>query len=509
MQLFRAMTPLLVILALAPAMLHAEGELASQPWNNYLKSHIAPRQPLTNLSQEYAHWHSMVYLPSCYGWPRYHLAINGFYRETTNEKEAGELFGSGKGCNSITIGTKSSVNTITGGTETAQTGSPSLSQPPLIFADRSFMMRRANGPIVEKGGIVFKPQQSIGGVRFDFHYDLCVGEWDKLFFQASTPLVYVENKPGATICDDLKDDCYKTLLKKYFEGHYEEKNEHNLQEPLTKAKIRESNHRFGFADVKISLGYKYYETENSHLFMKINMIVPSGNKENGDYLFDATYGNGGHLGLGWQVDAATSLECNKHITLKFMGAFSHTYLFEAQEMRTPGILTTEGKPVPFGQYYLVGRINQEKAALFPAANVITQKMRIKPGHQFEGLIAGCLQSSNFVIDAGYNMFWRDREDAWIKNWKDDYYALASHSYDTSVPFVDGVFFSKLNRINFDTRTVESPVLFTHTIYGSLGYNLSMCKKRYLLMSVGGSYELSTSSRGFDAYSVWVKTGFSF
>ncbi len=479
--------------------------------NEHLKTYLSPRYAIRHLPHEYSTYHDHVYTKSKNCSMKTKMQLTGFYRSSTEEAKAGEHFGGSRGQNGINI------------------GNPFDPSGPVGFvADRARMMRKADPAnlqtgvignasfVEEKGGIVFRPKHQQVGLRFDLHHDLC-GPFENFFFQVSTPLVHIKNDLKVTICDDaLGDECGKPLAR-FFNGSYEVTDDiFNLQSPLTKARICGAHSRMGFGDIDFNLGYKCYEKEQHHVFLKIKLTVPTGSKPNGEYLFDAVYGNGGHFGLGWQLDTGMNFECTKHATMKVMAAFMHNYLFEASEIRTPSI-----KGEPFSHYYLAGRVGQEEKPFFPAANVLTQSMRIKPGHQLEGLLAGSFKSSNFVIDAGYNLYWRDRESAWVKRWKDNEYALiaqpvrnAAGEFDdinaepTTINAVNATSAEIIDKNDIDTSSVETPELISHTLFASLGYNFKLyhCP---MFAGLGGSYEFGNNRTTFDTYSLWVKLGTSF
>jgi len=76
------------------------------------------------------------------------------------------------------------------------------------------------------------------------------------------------------------------------------------------------------------------------------------------------------------------------------------------------------------------------------------------------------------------------------------YALNSEGYQT-------LMFS-----DFDLDSAAAPALLSHTIYGSLAYDWSLCNYP-VFASLGGSYEFAPDNTGVEKWMIFGKVGVSF
>ena len=410
----------------------------------------------------------------------------GFYQDSTNHEQIGKYFGIGNGKNSFVVGTEAQV---TAGTADILNG---------------FLIHDNGGQSNLAGKVSFNPHQQAAGVRFDyfqsFNTPIC-----GLFFKARLPLVSVERDMQLRV-DDSVNSPAGFSLQDFFKGNVEETNagSGNLQDKLTKAKIDGRRHKFGVADIDLALGHKFVDTDTKHLFLNVGITIPTGSKVRGEFLFEPVVGNGQHFGIGGGLDAGVLLWCNENASLRFLAAAEYRYLFERTEHRTVGV-----KDLPLGYYYLAGELGKPAdTPLFPAANVLTQGLKVKPGSQFDSLIALSFKSSGFIVDVGYNLFWKDREDVWLKHWDDDTFIIPVTGFDTNAILDAADAFKTLNKSDLDVSAAATPSLFTHKIFAGLGYTTKVYCDYPLSFGVGGSYEFGTSNADLENYAVWAKIAVS-
>lgn len=481
------------------------------------KTYLSSRAPGVNLAMEYTTWHDHVYkgksprtacakrcvkscsrpcnhamAPSC-AKPcnpktlNSHFQVTGFYQDSTNKAEVGEYFGIGNGKNSFVVGDDAAV----------------ASNPPTANILNRLLIHKddvTGGPSTLAGNVSFNPHQQIAGLRFDYFQDL-TSPLCGMFFKMRMPVVWVEHDMKLRVAGSVNSDPAPGFsLQDFFKGNVSETTDgDNLQDPLTKAKINGRRHKFGVADIDLAVGYKCVHSDTGYLFLNAGITIPTGNKVRGEYLFEPVCGNGQHFGLGAGIDAGAELWCNQNAAFHILAAAEYRYLFERTEERTVGVNGT-----PFGQYFLAGKANQQDEPLFPAANVLTQGLKVKPGSQLDSMVAVAFKSGGFVLDVGYNMFWKDNEDVWLKNWQDGVYALANVDYPTSAQFDLGTrALQPLNRADLNVQAAATPSLFTHKIFGGIGYTSKICSCP-LSFGIGGSYEFATTNADLENYAVWAK-----
>ena len=466
------------------------------------KTFLAPRAIGTNLPMELTTWHELAYqkLDKKAGHSIFsHLAMTPFYQGSDNKDDVGEYFGIGNDKNNFVVGAAGATGTEVVGTNLIH--DYGLSVPALA------------------GTVTFNPSQEIWGARFDYFQSFghpCAG----LFFKASMPVVYVKNNVDINVDDSqsIKVGGKEFSLRDFFAGKVVVADDPNsLQKPLTKAKIAGDQSKFGVADINLALGYKIHQTKKDFIFLSAQIIIPTGPRPNGEYLFQPVLGDGKHFGLGARLDGAVQLWKNKHAAIRVLLDADYRYLFESTEKRMPGVKdftpsdpASDGSNSNLSQYYMAGTIGQVDQPLLPAANILTQGVKVKPGSQFDLLADLSFKSGGFIIDLGYNFFYKDEEDCWMKgHWKDDVYALASNAYSTATIFGDADILTPLNKENLDVEAVKTPSQVTNKVFAGLGYQFNYSKSVPGLVGIGGSYEFASDNSALENYSVWLKLGISF
>ncbi len=457
------------------------------------KTFLAPRATGVNLPMEYTTWHGHVYGKKCNPRNRTSFQVTPFFQGSTNEGELGEYFGINKESNSFTIGSGLDV-------------------------PHNYLIHNTGAGAGAKGTVSFHPDQEAWGARLDFFQDIntpCA----KFFLTASAPIVSIERDMDMRVADEVLfvRGSESFSIKDFFNGAVESKTARNAQEALKKAKIGGHHSKTGLADIDVALGHKCIYKKNRHLFLNIGVTIPTGTKVRGDYLWAPVVGNGRHVGLGAGVDAGIQVWKSKRAKAKILFAADYRYLFEATEQRTIGL---QDSGVPMAHYFLAQKVNAPAdTPLFPAANVLTQDVRVKPGSQIDAMIDFSFMCSKFTVDFGYNMFWKDQESVWVKNWSDNTYVIVPASFDTSLVF-SAADCSVLNLVHQDTRptTAEelldvdaatSPAQLTHKIFGGVGYTFNVCCNHPLSIGAGASYEFVSTNAALENYSFWIKAGVSF
>ncbi|MFA5306836.1 MAG: hypothetical protein WC365_05290, partial [Candidatus Babeliales bacterium] len=189
------------------------------------------------------------------------------------------------------------------------------------------------------------PEQTIYGARIDYFQNLGILLND-LYLKADLPIVHVQNDPKLSVSSsdaDLQAD-----LKSYLEGTYYTiptatledagliAHGHDLQTALTKAKILK-NSVTGVADIDVALGYKFVNSEKYLFALALATTIPTGNKETGEYMFEAIAGNGRHWGLGADICGSARVWGKLNHNLKLSLKMKYRYLFENHSHRTLGI----------------------------------------------------------------------------------------------------------------------------------------------------------------------------
>lgn len=481
--------------------------LASDSFNR--KTFLSSRPIGVNKAMELTTWLDHPYKNNKDNHIHSHLQATGFYQSSNNGGSLGKYFGidsvSGRK-NSFIIGTQADV----------------LAKDADI--DNTLLLHSINGagavaPSNLAGVVTFSPRQRAAGFALDYFQDIN-HPIHRVFFKAHLPVAWVERNVRMSIADGVSGTVLAAggaqspefSIQDFFAGNVSVANagSTNLQTGLASAKINGRQSEGGIADLDLALGYKALYHDTHYLFLNVGITIPTGTRLRGNDLFEPFYGNGRHFGFGLGLDAGADVWCNEHANLRAVLAADYRYLFEGSEVRTVGL-----KSYPLGHYFLAAKNGQVNKPLFPAANVLTQPVRIKPGSQLDALVGFEFKSSNIILDAGYNLYWRDDESGWVKNWTDNVYALAGRAYSTATVFdlntnppVDTQALVTLNKSEFDNKSFLTPSLLSHKLYAGAGYQW-MYGCNQCSVNLGGSYEFATTNADLENWSVWGKACVSF
>lgn len=458
------------------------------------KTYLSPRSPGVNLAQQYTTWHDHVYGKRC-GKTHTSFQLTGFYSESGQSKDLGKYFGIGNDSNSFTVGD---------------------AFPDVELESRDFIHDETINPAnIVTGSLSLNPRQETWGARLELFQDIHF-RWAKFFISATLPVVHVKRSMRVKQVDET---AFRGLTPADFfaggtpEAHPTRPGE-NLQDALTKAKIGGNHSETGVADIDLMLGWKALYTKKHHLFINFGLTIPTSNKPNGEYLFAPIYGNGDHLAVGAGIDAGATLYHADESNVRLLVAGNYRFLFDNTQKRTPGFKDLGGNALPFVHYNLALKLEQPAGApLFPAANVITQDVRVEPGSQVNALAALSLSYRSVMFDVGYDLFWREKESVKIKSWEDDTYYIADQGRDTSSPgsaaSIATLGESPINKDGFDIASITTPSLLSHKIFGSLAYNGKIKKDYPFGLGVGASYEFASNNADLENWSIWLKAIFSF
>jgi hypothetical protein len=384
--------------------------------------------------------------------------------------------------------------------------------------------------------ISLDPEQTVYGARIDYHQNL--GSILKnLYLKADMPIVHAENNPKLAVdhvtqpvlwVGSLADD-----IRNYFEGKFEQRaklnvgtiDATNLQEKLTKAKILK-NSTTGVADIDVALGYKFVNSEKYLFALALATTIPTGNKETGEYMFQAIAGNGRHWGFGADLCASARAWGKINHNIKLSLKMKYRYLFENDAYRTLGINDSRGLR-DWGQYHLLLPSNPLRPnsaggfppTLIPAANITTLRVDVTPGSQFDGIFDFTYNNGGFNFDLGYNLYYRDREDVDRKqDLPASTYAVASRGFDCEIGAQQAIAHADIDgdlatlwyvdNAHLNTSVAETPSQLTNSIYAGMGYT----PKNWdipLMMGIGGKYEFASNNAVLEQWSVWGKMGVTF
>lgn len=446
------------------------------------------------MAHKYTTWADHVYGKRC-GKAQTSFQLTGFFSESEKGKDLGNYFGIGNKSNSFTVGPTTAPGEI----------------------NTDFLMHDFAGIGNASGTITLAPRQEAWGARLDFFQDLHF-RFGKFFIAATLPIVHVQQNMRIQTTDGLPTRAIggtQFTLEDFFSGKFENADPadaENKQSALTKAKIGGSHSETGVADIELELGWKALESKKCHIFLNLGFTIPTSNKADGEFLFEPIYGNGDHFAFGGGIDAGVTLWCKDKNKVRLLLAGDYRFLFDNTQKRTLGVMDDVGVPQRFGHYAAGYKLLQDPGTpLFPLANVLTQNVGVEPGSQIDALAALSFNFCRLTFDAGYNLFWRDKESVKVKAWEDGVYYQASILRDATDAFtlVNAGLDTPINRKNLNIAAAATPSLLSHKIFGSLAYSGKIKNQYPCSFGVGGSYEFADTNADLENWSAWIKAILSF
>ena len=305
----------------------------------------------------------------------------------------------------------------------------------------------------------------------------------------------------------------------------------------------------GLADIELKIGYEWLQHEPAHMETYIGAILPTSNKQTGEYVFEPIIGRGKHAGLMFGSSLGLDIWENAagDKMLRFELANHSEYQFDRHEVRSFDL-----KNKPWSRYidmYASEEQAQEATAsanitlATPGINILTQKVKVTPGLIHDINSAFVFSVRKFEGEVGYNFFARRAECVKLACPWQEGPALKHYNGNGTTnpirniqgnPYLEQVVInntgcqtppattfglipvqlpnyatSVIKENDLDLQSATTPCLLSNTLYGTLGYR---CDEREypILGSVGGSY---TFSKNNDAvlrrWTLWGKVGVAF
>jgi hypothetical protein len=401
--------------------------------------------------------------------------------------------------------------------------------------------------------VTIKPQQTTIGAGFEWRYHFWTNEekghcW---WFSIALPIVYVRNdmnfdekiiNPGGGVATTglPAGKVVFGSLKEAFE-----------QEAWNFGKIKTegSLHKTGVAELDIRLGYEWLQYDPCHLESFVGILIPTSNKPKAKYLFEPIVGNGGHFAIEW--GATYSMNIWENIDREMLLTMEHSavnkYLFQRSQIRSLDLVNK-----PWSRYIeLYASQADAQAALdaddtlsaTPGINILTQKVDVTPGYQFQLNSAFIFDWRRFTLEGGFNFLARQSErvelsNAWVESAAIKSFGGSGFTNPvrdmTGSPYIElavtipgaigltdqiipvpvaNYAQSLIKEADLDLVSASTPAVLAYTLYANLGYTFNFicwrCQEWPLLIDVGASYTFSNQNNVVDKWLVWGKLGLAF
>ncbi|MFA5306981.1 MAG: hypothetical protein WC365_06050 [Candidatus Babeliales bacterium] len=466
------------------------------------------------------------------------IQLTGLYQESTDRDNAAKYF---------LLHDKSTVNIIATQTETNAVGD--MNDVDITYLINYALFQEGELATINDANFTLglKPCRKVVGVGLSYHQRF---DWalSGLFLYANAPIVAMQQGVhfalnGQNLSDDATRLRYEEIYSYFVGGRVRENvgyppyyNEvyppiGRGQTNLTHAKLTGKQGTAGFSDIDFGLGWAFLDRPKYHMAIAIAATAPAGNKPRGEFVFEPIRGNGGHWGLGGNLDGWYRLYKGKTQDLRFNLRAEVRYLFKNGETRTLGL-----KNRPLGQYYLLGHYLSDYNAdttitqKVPAANVLTRKVDVTPGVQFDGTASFVYTNGGWSIDLGWNPYARESESVKLRGtFPTGTYAVAARNFSTAKAdpvsanlVVDNQFTwvdanadggslatAEVNNSSIDTAPATTPSQFTNAVYASVGHMWDRGHKHSSILALGGKYEFASKNSALEQWNVWAKMGIEF
>lgn len=370
------------------------------------------------------------------------------------------------------------------------------------------------------GKFSIRPQRYSCGARIDYYQNL--DRWlDGLFFSASVPVVHTGHstqfKEEVTTAGSSPSN---------IEGAWKGGTlpSGNWAENFRYHKIRTNDdEETTVAEVDVKLGIRFINNEDYRLGIHANLLIPTGNEPNGEYLWEAVVGNGQHVGFGCGLDSWFSLWEHEYKKRSVHVTSHHRfiYLFESTQKRT---LELKGKD--WGRFIRMRKQDSTDttkvlAGAIPGVNVLTHEVEVEPGVQYDATFEIHAHLDQCSISIGYNGWFRQQEDLNLKHsfTRDGVYGLSSENGTLNANELATLAVSSNTTIKkFEpangTWLTESDIEVSghvaaqaHKFFGTVSHEFDWEYPVWVL--AGGSYQLPIKNTALEEWSVWGSLGYSF
>lgn len=388
--------------------------------------------------------------------------------------------------------------------------------------------------------IGFHPTQSYWGAGLNYHQKIAsADDADKGFYiNISAPIMAVRNDVG--FCETVFNKGGGTQGVEVPEGFVGTVGHALLGRKVFGDKRFEYGKisdcpmtKWGVADLEISIGHLHSQCNFFRQWYG-GLIIPTGNKPNGEYIFEPIVGNNHHFGvlLGGEMSYEMWSNVRNDRTVWLVVSTLTQYLFSNTQRRSLDLVDKQ-----WSRYMWMYEDQKTTASPYditPGINLLTFRLNVTPRGAFTGttsLVFTC--NEGFIAEVGYNSWCRQSEEIELACPFDEQKAMivGINTADTTVfasedsasinryllfqgltidtsPSTHNPQLIRLTENDLDFRSAAQPYVMSNIFYATLGYrwdNLNFP----ILAGIGGSYEFSADNAGIQRWMLWGKWGMSY
>lgn len=394
---------------------------------------------------------------------------------------------------------------------------------------RHFNIETASTTNTFRSRICFRPRQTYAGVGLSYRHCITCSEHNKAkyWIELSAPVINVKNRMG--LCEEIIDNGGGPVAAV---GLDDAPRVGNMTAAFKQAnwlygKIDDScdgMSKTALGDIEAMLGLNWQMTNCCFLSWYVGAVFPTGNKPNGQYVFQPIVGNNHHFGFMYGSTFEYDFwSCGDHELVMRWDANSR-YLFRNHQIRS---FDLQNKP--WSRYMEMYSNPNQAAGAFAALNpdsgtsginIMTQCVKVFPRFNATMTTALSYRCRCWLAEAGYNFFARQAEKVELANQWTTNPALKSlaGAGTTTVArtikdnfqdcFFDFADYHPFTVCDLDLESAAHPAVLSHLIYATAGYNWYECCYPTTL-AIGGSYEFGDTNAQLERWTVWGKCVIAF
>ena len=409
-----------------------------------------------------------------------------------------------------------------------------------------------NGGLYDKSNyqfqseLTFAPSRQVFALNFDYRYHISNYLDRGWWVEVVAPLVYAQtnlNMEEEIITAGGPNGNDPNVP----EGYFGNMTDAFKQSGWNYGKIDGKQHRFGFSDLQVRLGYTY--ATEQHYFLKgyFGISVPLSGLPSNEFLFTPDISSN-HFGAftGYAAGIRVWAKCEKSIY--WLMDTAGTFFFAKNQQRS---LDLQGRP---WSRYLPVFLSKSATQMNPGINSLTLPVQVTPDTVRDLNIAFVYKQNGLHVECGYHFYGRGAEKLQLLHNVDGqlaiasdleitpsgdvleyiYRAPASHGGDqyskdaaniktylqvnndqTNVgTMVSGAFVSAtdiylpLTNDDLDLTSGAHPAMISNTLYGALGYHWE--DLRYpVFAGLGAGYEIGSDDASLHQVLAWGRLDISF
>lgn len=394
----------------------------------------------------------------------------------------------------------------------------------------------------------FEPVHEYFGLGLLYHRHLSANLDKGLWFELAMPIVFVKNDMG--LCEKIICPGSSGASKGSFFKNVKNP-PRNMREALASGKFfygkidecESKTGKWGISDIEFRLGYIFLHEPRAFICSYLGILVPTGNKPTGEYVFEKIVGPNGHAGFFLGSEWAMRVWQNERDWFAFHLETVGTLWLDNQQVRS---IDLRGKP--WSRYIWAYRSALKETPIIPGINLFTRSVWVNRGPSRDLNVAGVVAISNLQGEAGYhfnaseterirlakpwpsnvaltglwtgkNIFWNSSEPQHISRnnqtineslriLNDCPWFEPAKDPNPDAWYVTQDTYRQLGQDQLDFDSGAHPATISHTLYLALSYYWQEATYPGFV-SFGGGYEFGRGDHVMDRLQLWMQAGVSF